>query len=285
MLAREPLITSPLASGWQASLDLRFERRLEHTILAHCRHDGPLRVQKSLHPEGPGICHAIVLHPPSGIAGGDELNIAIDVSDGAHALLTTPGAGKWYRSAGAQAAQRLQIKVGAGGAVEWLPQETIVFNGAQALIAAEVTLAVDARYIGWDVLCLGRRASGETFDRGTLRLANRITRDGRPLWIEEGLIDGGSPLLNSPLGLAGFSVCGTLLATGALPAELVAECRAIAASETAVSRGISALPGLFVARYLGHSSEAAREWFTRLWQLLRPALLGVPAHTPRIWNT
>ncbi len=288
MLAHAPFITSSLVAGWSASLDLRFEKRDATSVLAHCRHHGPLRVQKALHPEGPGICHAIVLHPPSGIAGGDELDIAIDVADGAHALLTTPGAGKWYRSAGAHAAQRLQLKVGAGGTAEWLPQETIVFDGAQARIGSEVNLAADARYIGWEVLCLGRRASGESFDRGSLRLATRISRDGRPLWLEQGRIDGGSPLLTSAVGLAGFSVCGAMLATGTVDAALLAACRALSTPEVGAQAGITVMPApsaLFVARYLGHSSEAARHWFTALWQLLRPTLLGVPAQTPRIWNT
>ncbi|MBK7768663.1 MAG: urease accessory protein UreD [Sulfuritalea sp.] len=289
MLAHEPRL--PIAQGWQARLDLRFERRPgrdDATVLASCRHFGPLRVQKALHPEGPGICHAIVLHPPSGIVGGDQLDIAIDVGDGARALLTTPGAGKWYRSAGALAAQRLHLRVGARGTAEWLPQETIVYSGAQANIASQVDLAADARFLGWEVLCLGRRACGEDFSRGALRLANRITREGRPLWLERGRIDGGSPLLDSPIGLAGFSVCGTLLATGDIDPSLLADCRGVAAAEAGARLGVTALPGpspIFVARYLGHSSEAARHWFVGLWQHLRPALLGIPARTPRIWNT
>jgi urease accessory protein len=277
-----------MAQGWQARLDVRFERRADTTVLASCRHFGPLRVQKALHPEGQGICHAIVLHPPSGIVGGDQLDIAIDVAEGAHALLTTPGAGKWYRSAGAQATQRIQIKVGAGGTAEWLPQETIVFSGAHARIASEVELATDARFLGSEVLCLGRRASGERFSQGELRLATSITRAGQPLWFERGRIDGGGPLLDSPVGLAGFSVCGTLLAAGDVDPSLLAECRRVVAGEAGAQVGITALPGpssLLVARYLGHSSESARHWFVGLWQHLRPALLGIAAQTPRIWNT
>lgn len=295
MLAHEPQIPAvQQIGGWQARLDLGFERRDDRTVLAGSRHVGPLRVQKALHPEGPGVCHAIVLHPPSGIAGGDELDIRIDVKDSAHALLTTPGAGKWYRSAGPQARQNLTIKVGAGATAEWLPQETIVFDGALAHIGTDIELAADARFIGWEVLCLGRRASGERFDHGDLRLATRIAREARPLWIERGRIGGGVALLASPVGLAGFSVCGTLLATGATDAthaiapELLADCRAVPAAEPGAELGITALPGpasLLVARYVGHSSEAARHWFIALWQRLRPALLGLPAQPPRIWNT
>jgi hypothetical protein len=118
--------------GWQARLTLGFERRGERTLLAHCEHHGPLRVQKALYPEGPAVCQAIVLHPPGGIAGGDRLEIVLAAGPGAHAQLTTPGAGKWYRSGGRRARQSLHVRVDEQAIVEWLPQETIVFDGAEA---------------------------------------------------------------------------------------------------------------------------------------------------------
>lgn len=272
--------------GWQARLNLGFERRGEASILARREHLGPLRVQKPLYPEGDAVCHAIVLHPPSGIAGGDQLEIAVQAGPGAHALLTTPGAGKWYRSAGPRAAQRLDFRVETGAALEWLPQETIVFDGALADMTTYIDLADGARFLGWDILCLGRRASGERFDHGDLRLATRMTLAGRPAWLERGRIQGGSSLLDSPAGLAGFSVSGALLAAGpGIDAALLAACREVTPTEANAQAGITPLPGLLVARYLGHSSEAARSWFTRLWAILRPALLGREAHPPRIWNT
>ena len=272
--------------GWQASLALRFERRADATLLAECRHRGPLRVQKALYPEGKQVCHAIVLHPPAGIAGGDELEISVEVGAAAHALLTTPGAGKWYRSAAPWARQTLSFEVAAGAVLEWLPQETIVFDGALANMQSRVRLAAGAGYLGWEVLCLGRRAAHETFSHGELRLGTRIEQDGKLLWLEQGWLTGGSPLLNSPVGLAGFSVSATLLAAGRPVApSLLAACRAIAPLESGAQYGLSVLPQLLVARYLGHSSEAARAWFAQLWRVLRPALLGREAQPPRIWST
>jgi len=279
-------VTEPIASPWQASLALGFERRDDSTILARRDHHGPLRVQKALYPEGPEVCHAIVLHPPAGIAGGDQLDIRIEAAESAHALLTTPGAGKWYRSGGAQSSQQVHLKVGAGATVEWLPQESIVFSGALAGMRTTVDLEQGACFTGVETICFGRRASGETFDRGSLRLATDIRAGGRLLWRERGVIDGGSALMDSPIGLAGFSVCSTVLAAGVeLAPETLAACRAAASGEAGARWGVSLLPQLLVGRYLGNSAEAAREWFVALWQQLRPTIGGREAVVPRIWNT
>src|SRR5258706_14626091 len=111
----------PILASWKAELRLEFEHRAVRTFLAKRRHDGPLVVQKPLYPEGDAVCHAIVVHPPAGIAGGDELEIGVRAAEGAHALLTTPGAGKWYRSGGAWARQRIEFDARGGACIEWLP--------------------------------------------------------------------------------------------------------------------------------------------------------------------
>jgi urease accessory protein len=271
-------------AGWRAELALGFERRGARSVLALRSHDGPLAVQKPLYPEGEAVCHAIVLHPPGGIAAGDELEVAARVGEGAHALLTTPGAGRWYRSSGAWATQRLALEAAPGACLEWLPQETIVFDGALAGMQTEVRLAGDARFIGWETLCLGRSGSGERFARGECRVASDLSRDGVPRWPERGRIRGGSRALESAAALGGRPVAGLLLAAApAIDDDLLAACRAPrpAAGEGAVTR----LPGLLVARYLGASGESARNWFVALWRILRPALLGREAVEPRIWRT
>ena len=273
-------------AGWQARLAMEFERRDDSTILTRHEHSGPLRIQKALYPEGREICHAIILHPPAGIVGGDRLTIEVDVKPHAHVLLTTPGASKWYRSSGATAAQSVSLRVGAGSTVEWLPQESIIFSGAQAQMQAQIELAEGARFIGVETICFGRRASGEIFDRGNLKLVTDIRQQGRKLWRERGVIPGSSALLNSPIGLAGFSVCSTLLFAGAtIGPEVLAACRSVTAPEVQAASGVTAMPLLLVGRYLGHSTEAAREWLVALWSILRPTLTGYDAVTPRIWAT
>ncbi len=288
MTSRLPISQPEHSPSWHAELHLGFVRDGERTVLRENRHLGPLRVQKALYPEGEAVCQAVVLHPPSGIAGGDHLAISAGIGQGAHAQLTTPGAGKWYRSGGAEASQCITFTVGEGATLEWLPQETIVFDGARARMKTRVALAADSRYIGWDILCLGRAAAGERFENGRFELFFRVDRGSAPIWFERGGFDGNDPMLSSPAGWAGATVCGTLLCTfPELPqqaAALLEACRKIIPVDGA-NHGLSALPGMLVARYLGDSSEAARLWFAELWAILRPACCGRPAVTPRIWNT
>jgi len=268
-------LAEPVAQSWKAQLHLGFENRDGRTVLAERRHDGPLVVQKALYPEGDAVCHAIVVHPPAGIAAGDELELNARAGAGAHALLTTPGAGKWYRSAGPWASQKLRFEV--AGAMEWLPQETIVFDGAMARLETEVRLHGDAHYLGWEILCLGRTGSGERFGKGEIRVNSSLTRDGKLLWLERGRIAGGGALLESPAGLQGQPVCATLVAAG--PAADLAACREIE------GLAVTQLPGVLVARYLGDSSEQAKKLFARLWTVLRPTMFGREAQMPRIWST
>lgn len=270
--------------GWEACLSLGFARRGARTALVRRVHRGPLVLQKPLYPEGEAVCHGIILHPPAGIAGGDELTLEVAVEAGAHALLTTPGAGKWYRTAGARSRMTQRIRVEAGGVCEWLPQESIVFDRAQGELVTEVDLAGRAVYLGLEMVCLGRTASGERFHQGELALRTRIRRDGKTVWLEQGRLQGGSALLASLAGLAGQPVSGALLvAAPEIPEALLASCREL--RPDAGEGGVTLLPGLLVARYLGPACEPGRAWMVKLWQVLRPALLGRGAVVPRIWNT
>jgi urease accessory protein len=282
---RQPAEGCSASGGWHAALDLGFERRGTRTILTRDRHHGPLLVQKALYPEGDSPCHAIVLHPPAGIVAGDQLLLAASVGPDAQALVTTPGATKWYRSAsGATAVSRTCLSAMPGAILEYLPRESIVFDGAAATATLEMDLAADARLIGWDLWCLGRTASGERFGSGRLRLATCLRRDGRVCWEERGTIVGGSPLMNAAAGLAGEPVFGTLWAVGPDAASgLVAACRALPLD--GAGRGaVTQLPQVLVARYLGPSTEEAFAWFTSLWTLLRPVYAGCEAVRPRIWS-
>ena len=278
-----PLDCAMPEATWQARLALAFERRGERSVLATREHDGPLVVQKPLHPEGPDVCHAIVVHPPAGIAAGDRLVMDITARERSHALLTTPGAAKWYRSAGAWARQHVSIDACAQSHVEWLPQETIVFDGARADIRWDARLEGDAKLIAWDIVRLGRTASGERFARGELRSTSRLWRHGRLAWVERARIGGDALVSRSAAGLRGEAVYATLVCAAQVGDEILARCRALKApsGEGAVTR----LPQLTLARFVGSSTEAVRDYFFSLWSLLRPAVMDCEAVAPRIWST
>lgn len=273
--------------GWNALLALGYECAADKTILARRRHHGPLVVQKPLYPEGGEVCHTIVLHPPGGIAGGDSLEIRATLDRASKVLLTSPGAGKWYRSAGAHASQRLCFTLAKDSVLEWLPQETILFDGARAQMDMQVELEQGAIFMGWEIVCLGRAAAGEKFAHGHLRQTVRINLAGRALWREYGDLAGGASLMHSPAGLAGCTVTGTLILAGkTVPPDLLEACRDIAVDDRAGEYcGVTVLPDMLIARYLGHKSEGARRYFIALWQLLRPFAAGRGVSIPRIWMT
>jgi urease accessory protein len=208
------LRTTLPASCWQARLRLGFAHGGYGTRLAERIHAGPLRVQKRLYPERPQVCHAIIVHPPGGIVGGDALDIGITAGADSHALMMTPGAGKWYRGNGRRSRQDVRIDTEANAALEWLPQKNLFYRDAQVELTHAVRLAENARYLGSEILCFGRTASGEVFKKGSVRQASTIHRAGELVWHEEGHVDGAGPFMHSPFGLGGNTVCATLIACG-----------------------------------------------------------------------
>ncbi len=271
-----------------ATLSLGFGRDGDTTRLLRREHYGPLRVQKALYPEGPSVAHAIIVHPPGGVVGGDELRIDASVGAGAAAVISTPGAAKWYRANGHVSRQQLTLSVAGNAALEWLPQETIFFNEADVQLATTVDLQGNARFIGCDILCFGRRASGESFHSGRIRQQLRIERDGKPLWLEQGRLLGGSAQMHSPLGLAGHSVCANLVAVGVPTSPSLMQAVREHCTVVADGRGrfgATQMKSVLLVRYLGDSSEVARHVMLAAWQLLRPALLAREATELRIWNT
>ncbi|WP_151446047.1 urease accessory protein UreD [Lacisediminimonas profundi] len=280
-----PAAIARQSEPWQAHLTLGFADDHGTTRLVERRHSGPLRVQKPLYPESPAVCHAIIVHPPGGIVGGDRLSVELEVGANASAFIASPGAAKWYRANGRTSRQQLRMEVGPHASLEWMPQETIFFEAAQVELDSEISLAAHASYIGCEILCLGRTASGERFESGSVAQRTRIRRDGKLIWFEQGRLQAGARAMSSTVGMAGNSVCATLIAAGKpAPAALLQQLRE-ELEPLAPGFGVTQLKQVLVARYIGNSSEAARHAMLAAWRHLRPALLGHPGITPRIWNT
>lgn len=277
---------------WDASLSLRFAAREGVTRLTRARHRGPLRVQRPFYPEGrdaegrPGACHVYLLHPPGGLVSGDILNIDVGVEEGAHALLTTPAANKLYRadSHGVAWQQQTRLSVADGGVLEWLPQETIAFDGSRGAQATTLELDGSARCLGWEVLALGRPASDLPYVSGRIEQRFRLTRDGRPLWLERQPLDPTHPRFKGRWGQGGATVQATLWAVG-----LKEEREAVEALRERLPDStrwaVTVRHEVLLLRYLGRDRREAWDLCTAAWGVLRPRLLGLEAHTPRIWLT
>lgn len=269
---------------WHASLALRVRNAGGRSVLAS-EHHGPLRVQKALYPEGDAPCHAVVLHPPGGIAGGDALEIRVDVEPGADALVTTPGAAKWYKANGRAAVQNVRLDI--AGALEWLPQEAIVYDAAHGRSSIDIHLHEGASMIGWDIVALGRRAAGERFARGLFAQTIRLRIGPAIAWVERTRIAGGDALLDSPIGLAGAHVFGCLWAAGpTFDDDTMEALRATLGADLAHSAPLTRLtPNLLVVRTLGTTTQGVRGALTTVWTALRPLVVRRPAVLPRLWAT
>ena len=275
--------------GWHGHLHLRY-RRDAHRTIVHDEHSGPLRVLQSLYPEGDGICHNVLVHPPGGIVGGDVLQINTQLGAGSHALITTPGATRFYRSTGALAQQQLSAQVAEGARLEWLPLETILYRNTLAENRMRFELAPGAEMIGWDVLALGLSASHEAFDSG--RYTQQIELPG--VWLERGTIDGSDTrLLQSPLGWAGRSVLATMwFAAGAPLVPARRDALLDAAREAIDGHALKTTAGCtaphaeaVVLRALAHRVEPAMNLLVEVWQRWRDMAWQLPATTPRVWRT
>jgi urease accessory protein len=271
------------AATWHGSLALRVRDAGGRSLL-QAKHRGPLRVQKALYPEGDTPCHVVMLHPPGGIAGGDALDIAVEVARGAHALITTPGAARWYKANGRVASQHVRLDV--DGALEWLPQETIVYDAAEVRSSIDIRLGEGASMIGWEIVALGRRAAGERLARGVFTQTIRLRIADQLAWVERTRIGGSDALLDSPIGLAGRHVFGCLWAAGTVLDDAALENLRSQLAERADAAPLTRLaPRILVARTLGHSTQAVRAALTDVWAALRPILFDRSAVVPRVWAT
>lgn len=273
---------------WNATLALDYTRQADKTV-ARFRHDGPLRILRSLYPEGEAICHNVIVHPPGGLVGGDTLEMAFSAGAGAHGLVTTPGATRFYRSAGARALQRADLTLQADARMEWLPLEVILHSACMAENRLTMRLGAGAELIGWDITAFGLPASGQPFDEGSLR--QHIEVPG--VWLERAHIAAtDTRLLNSPLGLAGHRCMATLFFVAGNPlarqrrqqaldvARHVIDSHCLLATAGATSPNAQVV----VVRVLAPLVEPAMQLLRQIWQAWRHHFWRLGTALPRIWS-
>jgi len=270
---------------WRAQLNLEFSKSNNKTILSQRKHFGPLHVQKPFYPEINGTCHLYILHPPGGVVGGDNLNIFVDVKSNAHALITTPAAGKFYRSAGPNAKQQQVATVAPKGTLEWLPSENIIFSGARASIKTKIQLSYHSNFVGWEISCLGRPASSENFSEGVLDQRFEIWREGKPIQIERLLLKGKDLSLDAKWGLHGFPIVGNMVCVTDKKA-LLDSLRELSNASTAQELfSVTQVDDIILCYFLGNSVEKARSYFINVWKIFRREVIQLEAVEPRIWKT
>ena len=274
---------------WHAKLDLDYQLETGRSV-ARYRHSGPLRILQSLYPEGHAVCHNVLVHPPGGLVGGDTLDLAVDVAPGAHGLLTTPGATRFYRSEAAPALQHTTIHVAAQGRMEWLPLESIAYSGCMAENRLTLKLEPGAELLGWDVTALGLPLAAKPFEAGYF--CQHLEMPG--VWLERANIKAiDTLLLNSPLGLAGhrcfatlFFVSGSKLTRQRRQEALDEARRVIQSHPLCATAGATSPDGQVVlVRVLAPVVEPAMALLRHVWQAWRHQLRQMDTTSPRVWST
>ncbi len=270
-------------SNWQAQLSLLYQQHGSRTVLAQRQHHGPLLVQRPFYPEQ-GVCHTYIIHPPGGVVGGDQLQIDVQVQENAHTLLTTPASGKFYNSHARASQLQQNLQVANNAILEWLPQDNIFFEGSHATLKTTIELADHARFIGWEISCLGRPCSDALFDSGHCQQMLTLSRNGMPLLIDNTRLQAGHEVLTEKWGLSGYTVTGTLMATP-VDRSLVEELRAEFQHGEDCIFSVTLINDVLLCRFLGRHGEQARLLFEQAWKIIRPHVIGLQACSPRIWKT
>jgi len=295
--------------GWKAELNLSFEKSIHKTILANRSQSGPLTVQRPFYPEN-DICHLYILHPPGGVVGGDELHINVDLCNQASALITTPGATKFYRSGmsgntsgnmsddvksadradhkeSSPLAQQIQtLKIADGCSLEWFPQENIFFHQTHSHLSTRVELEENARFMGWEINCYGRPASNELFKSGKVMTRLEIYRNSEAVFLDRLLIED-TKALQSPASLNTYPCFGTFISTHATQ-ELLDKARLSIEEITDQNQqqtGITLLDDLLIVRCLGQHAEQVSTTLKAVWSAIRLEIMERPVCLPRIWST
>lgn len=273
---------------WHGHLNLVYAHQQDATQVIYTYNQAPLKFQRPFYPEGKEFCHTVMLHTAGGVVGGDQLSYNFHLQPHSKSLITTATASKIYRSNGPQARQTMQTQIDAGAYLEYLPQETIIFNGANYRQDLKIDLGENATLLLWEITRFGRSARGEKFLTGEWRSNLEIYQQNIPIWIDRQYLKGGTEIIDSPLGLAGQPIVASLIYLGqSVTPEIVDTIRQLSQDQNKLDsfpqKGVTRLTTGLLCRYRGNSTPEARNWFIAIWQLLRLHFWQRPSCPPRVW--
>ncbi len=270
-------------AGWKANLALCFAKRQGKTIISSLSHVGPLRVQRPFYPEA-DVCHVYLLHPPGGVVGGDSIDIQVKTLENSHALLTSPGSTKFYRSAGETANVMQHLSLQKNSVLEWFPQENILFPGAKIKLQTQIHLSSGADFIGWEINCLGRPANQERFDFGELEATLKIIRNGELLLLERQRVNQ-QRHLSASAGLRHYPMNAIFICTSCNDNSVDLAREVVNRLSPNFPVGVTRIEDVLILRLLGVQAEPMRQLMIEVWRVLRPLMMNKPAVLPRIWST
>lgn len=284
-IAEQFKVSEPVFS-WEARLQLGLVQKNNKTLLNKRKHKGPLTIQRPFYPEEDGTCHLYILHPPGGVAGGDSLQLDLVCEANTSTLVTTPGASKFYQSNGLTAWQNQNLSVKDSACLEWLPQETILFDGSNVNSATKVQLEHTSTFIGWEIVSFGRPACLEEFSSGVFKQTFELWRDDEPLLLDKVTIKDRAEVFSSLWGLQSQPVMGLMTVVNPdtellqLAKEYIQEM-----IEGYAHLSVSVMGDVLICRCLDTNSMSIRDKFIELWKTIRPISINKKPCEPRIWAT
>jgi len=265
--------------------EVAFDLRDGHAALSHLFQRQPIRILCPAQPaDEPPL--AAVITTSGGLVGGDRIDVIARVGEGASAVVIAQAAEKIYRSTGADCQIRVDLTAEADSWLEWLPQETILFDQSRLRRRTVLNVAPTATALAGEMLVFGRLASGEVFRHGLLRDAWEIRRDGRLIWADALQLDGNIVgQLDNPAAFDGARAMATAVVVCDDPGRFLELARDITESDDGdLRQAATVVNGVLLLRWMGPDAQAVRHAFGQGWSILRQEIGGYTARLPRLWH-
>ncbi len=284
-LRSEPNSFAGSPGGVQGAAEIGFIRKQGETRLDHLFQHDPLRVLFPAPAPGEPPC-AVLVTTSGGMVGGDHLNVSVSAGPGTTALAMAQAAEKIYRSAGEDSKIDVRLSVGQDAWLEWLPQETILFDGARMRRRTAIDLEPGTRILAGEILVFGRIASGERLSQGLVREEWNVRRQGRLIWADAlHLEDAMDKIFADPACFGGATAQATAVYAGDdAPEHLELARSLLGEGDDALRSAATIVNGVLVARWLGHDPAQLRRSFGDFWSAFRNTVAGLPATLPRLWT-